>query len=222
MADNESEGATHVMAPPPKMYYKQYTNLAVANNTTPPPPPPPIGEYSAFGITHNPDDPRSILSSLKEHGVTQLYSDAADNIKELKKLKSSLLISFLDLLDVLIQCPTNPIREKKIEDLELLFINFHHLVNTFRPHQALETLIQMIKIQKDQKLNLVEQINSKMEVVRTGLLTTINSLPALLPQSPDCKVECTDEDMETDKHSEPEIDALLSSLDELVDRELGG
>ena len=53
MADNESEGATHVMAPPPKMYYKQYTNLAVANNTTPPPPPPPIGEYSAFGITHN-------------------------------------------------------------------------------------------------------------------------------------------------------------------------
>ena len=46
----------------------------------------------------------------------------------------------------------------------------------------------MIKIQKDQKLNLVEQINSKMEVVRTGLLTTINSLPALLPQSPDCKV----------------------------------
>ena len=78
--------------------------------------------------------------------MTQLYSDAADNIKELKKLKSSLLISFLDLLDVLIQCPTNPIREKKIEDLELLFINFHHLVNTFRPHQV-SSKIYIITVQ---------------------------------------------------------------------------
>lgn len=99
------------------------------------------------------------MAPLREHGVTQLYPDTANDIKELKKLNSSLVVNFLDLLDILIKCPASPLRAKKLEDIELLFCNFHHLVNKFRPHQALETLIQMVKIQKDQKLQLVEEIN---------------------------------------------------------------
>ena len=96
---------------------------------------------------------------LKEHGITQLYQDVSNNIQELKKINSSFLVNFLDLLDILINCPSSNLRVKKIEDLELLFYNFYHLINKFRPHQALETLIQMLKVQKEQKLNLVEQIN---------------------------------------------------------------
>eukprot|EP00116_Pleurobrachia_bachei_P012386 sb/3472648/ len=148
-----------VMAPPPEIYFKKYTNEAVLAGTAPPPPPPPIADFTAFGINHNPDDPKSILAPLREFGVTQLYTDAADSIKELKKINASLLVNFLDLLDILIKCRASPIRIKKLEDIELLFCNFHHLINKFRPHQALETLIQMIKIQKDQKLKLVEQTN---------------------------------------------------------------
>ena len=143
-------------------------------------------------ILPQPDDPKSILAPLREHGVTQLYQDAADNIKELKKLNSSFLVNFLDMLDILIKCPSrwansapsqsyylkfrsfakllsqfnyrwlttsSSLRTKKLDDLELLFCNFHHLINKFRPHQALETLIQMVKIQKDQKIHLIEQIN---------------------------------------------------------------
>ena len=119
--------------------------------------------YSMLQLSHwffyQPDDPKSILAPLREFGVTQLYTDAADSIKELKKINASLLVNFLDLLDILIKCRASPIRIKKLEDIELLFCNFHHLINKFRPHQALETLIQMIKIQKDQKLKLVEQTN---------------------------------------------------------------
>ena len=42
-----------VMAPPPEIYFKQYTNEAVLAGTAPPPPAPPIADFTAFGINHN-------------------------------------------------------------------------------------------------------------------------------------------------------------------------
>lgn len=217
------EKLLQVTAPPPSIFYKKYTNNALQNGTAPPPPTPPDGDYNAFGIAHNPEDPKSILAPLREHGVTQLYQDASNDIKELKKLNSSLVVNFLDLLDILIQCPSSPLRTKKLEELELLFCNFHHLVNKFRPHQALETLIQMVKIQKDQKINLIEQINSKMECARAGLHTTINSLPSSLAL--DISSEMMDESMTDDPerfHSNKnEFDNVLSDIEMLIDRELG-
>jgi hypothetical protein len=37
-----------------------------------------------------------------------------------------------------VQCPESGKREEKIEDINLLFIHMHHLINEFRPHQVLE------------------------------------------------------------------------------------
>ena len=63
-----------------------------------------------------------------------------DRKKELRKLNHSVLVNFLDLIDILIKCPESPKRDEKIEDINLLFIHMHHLINEFRPHQARETL----------------------------------------------------------------------------------
>ena len=41
-------------------------------------------------------------------------------------------VNFLDLLDVLIRAPESPKRAEKLEDINLLFINMHHLINEFR------------------------------------------------------------------------------------------
>ena len=52
--------------------------------------------------------------------------------EELKKLTVSILCNFLDLLDILVKCGLSPGRDEKIEDLNLLFIHLHHLINEFR------------------------------------------------------------------------------------------
>ena len=59
-----------------------------------------------------------------------------DRKKELRKLNHSILVNFLDLIDILIKCPESPKRDEKIEDTNLLFIHMHHLINEFRPHQV--------------------------------------------------------------------------------------
>jgi len=41
----------------------------------------------------------------------------------------------LELLDTLVDANLQNERELKLEDINLLFINLHHLINEFRPHQ---------------------------------------------------------------------------------------
>merc|ERR1719447_1382737 len=100
-----------------------------------------------FGITVNNDD--AIIQSLEYQGFKRLYSSKdIDRKKELRKLNHSVLVNFLDLIDILIKCPESPKRDEKIEDINLLFIHMHHLINEFRPHQARETLRVMLMVQK--------------------------------------------------------------------------
>lgn len=71
-------------------------------------------------------------------GFKRLYSSKdIDRKKELRKLNHSVLVNFLDLIDILIKCPESPKRDEKIEDINLLFIHMHHLINEFRPHQVI-------------------------------------------------------------------------------------
>lgn len=84
-------------------------------------------------------------------GFKRLYPQHFDRRRELRKLNHSLLVNFLDLLDLLIQCPDSPRRAEKVEDISLLFIHIHHLLNEFRPHQARETVRVMLDLQRRQR-----------------------------------------------------------------------
>lgn len=75
-----------------------------------------------------------------------------DRKRELKKLNHSVLVNFLDLIDILVMSPESPRRTEKIDDLTLLFVHIHHLLNEYRPHQARETLRVMLELQKRQRV----------------------------------------------------------------------
>ncbi|GAM18214.1 hypothetical protein SAMD00019534_013890 [Acytostelium subglobosum LB1] len=151
------------------------TNVTKTLQPLPPPLPPKQGStYSMFGQPYATTD---VLPSLSEQGVQQLYpDDSISPIKELKKLNRSILFNYLQLLETLVENPQE--YKKKVDDISLLFINFHHLLNSYRPHQARETLISIMSEQLKQKRESISKINSTLEsckVIFNQSLQSINT-----------------------------------------------
>ncbi|ELR07191.1 mediator complex subunit med7 [Pseudogymnoascus destructans] len=147
-----------------------------------PPEPPAEGTYRSFGDIYNLND---ILPSLTEQGIEQLYSPPAtpsgssagpdkqshsDRTLILKRIAKSLLLNFLELMGIM---SVNPEQyAEKIQDLRTLFINFHHLLNEYRPHQARESLILMMEAQlarSKAETNGIESMKTKVEGILAGL-----------------------------------------------------
>ncbi|XP_071452603.1 mediator of RNA polymerase II transcription subunit 7 [Hetaerina americana] len=156
---------------PPVQYINQYTDENIRRGRAPRPPPLIHDTYSMFGNSFNADD--TIIRPLESQGIKRLYPLHFDRRRELRKLNHSLLVNFLDLLDLLVQCPESPRRGEKVEDLSLLFIHIHHLLNEFRPHQARETLRVMMELQKRQRtetaLRFQKHLDKVMEILRQAL-----------------------------------------------------
>jgi len=127
------------------------------------------------------------LPSLSSQGIEQLYtppstpspSSQPSNIETqhidraliLKRISKSLLLNFLELIGIMAK-PEPGHAEEKIQDLRTMFINFHHLLNEYRPHQARESLILMMEEQLDrskEETEGIERIKGKVERVLEGL-----------------------------------------------------
>jgi mediator of RNA polymerase II transcription subunit 7 len=152
-----------------------YTDENIKRGWAPKPPPPVKDVYSMFGVTFRADDP--IIRPLESQSLLRLYPQNYDHKRELKKLNYSILVNFLDLLDVLIRAPDSARRTEKIDDLTLLFIHMHHLINEFRPHQARETLRVMLESQKRQRLETIDRFQKHLTHVTEMLQLCVAALP---------------------------------------------
>ncbi|KAM9833109.1 mediator of RNA polymerase II transcription subunit 7 [Syngnathus typhle] len=168
------------LPPPPMQYIKEYTDENVSKGFAPKPPPPIRDSYMMFGNQFQCDD--LIIRPLETQGIERLHPVQFDHKRELKKLNMSILVNFLDLLDILIKSPGSIKREEKLEDLKLLFVHMHHLINEYRPHQARETLRVMMEVQKRQRLDTAERFQKHLERVVELIQGCLASLPDDLPQ----------------------------------------
>lgn len=168
------------LPPPPMQYIKEYTDENVRKGLAPKPPPPVRDSYMMFGNQFQCDD--LIIRPLESQGIERLHPMQFDHKRELKKLNMSILVNFLDLLDILIKSPGSIKREEKLEDLKLLFVHIHHLINEYRPHQARETLRVMMEVQKRQRLETAERFQKHLERVVEMIQGCLASLPDDLPQ----------------------------------------
>ncbi|KAL3265780.1 hypothetical protein HHI36_009978 [Cryptolaemus montrouzieri] len=160
---------------PPMQYVNQYTDEMIRRGRSPRPPPPIQDTYHMFGNAFNTED--NIIRPLESQGIKRLYPLHFDRRRELKKLNLSLLANFLDLLDLLVNCPDSPKRAEKIDDLSLLFIHIHHLLNEFRPHQARETLRVMMELQKRQRIETASRFQRHLDKVMEILQQAVQNLP---------------------------------------------
>ncbi|XP_077465693.1 mediator of RNA polymerase II transcription subunit 7-like [Stigmatopora argus] len=168
------------LPPPPMQYIKEYTDENISHGFAPKPPPPIRDSYMMFGNHFQCDD--LIIRPLETQGIERLHPVQFDHKRELKKLNMSILVNFLDLLDILIKSPGSIKREEKLEDLKLLFVHLHHLINEYRPHQARETLRVMMEVQKRQRLDTAERFQKHLERVVEMIQGCLASLPDDLPQ----------------------------------------
>ncbi|KAI4462513.1 t-cell immunoglobulin and mucin domain containing tim [Holotrichia oblita] len=160
---------------PPMQYINQYTDELIRRGRSPRPPPPIHDTYHMFGNSFNTEE--SIIRPLESQGFKRLYPLHFDRRRELKKLNQSLLVNFLDLLDLLVHCPDSPRRTEKVEDLSLLFIHIHHLLNEFRPHQARETLRVMMELQRRERLETASRFQKHLDKVQEILQQALQNLP---------------------------------------------
>ncbi|KAF7594425.1 Mediator of RNA polymerase II transcription subunit 7 [Aspergillus hancockii] len=144
-----------------------------------PPEIPKSGHYSVFGEQQSLS---TILPSLKDQGITQLYPSPTDDADQeqtsepsrplnhayyLLKISKSLLLNFLEFVGILSVSPEQ--FESKVEDLRNLFINAHHLLNLYRPHQARESLILMMEEQLSRTREEIQQMDKLKEDITEAL-----------------------------------------------------
>ncbi|CAI7585391.1 hypothetical protein PCG10_001623 [Penicillium crustosum] len=142
------------------------------------PPDIPKGQYSVFGELQTMS---TTLPSLQEQGIEQLYpeppaagteqnsqpSPPLNHAYYLLKISKSLLLNFLEFTGILSVSPEQ--FESKVEDLRNLFINAHHLLNLYRPHQARESLIMMMEEQLNHSREEMRQMDKVKEEVESLL-----------------------------------------------------
>ncbi|GMT27001.1 hypothetical protein PFISCL1PPCAC_18298 [Pristionchus fissidentatus] len=126
--------------PAPPVYARLYASEAIA--LQPAPLPPTIhADFVAFGEEYHLND--EVIRPLSETGIRQLYVNKKEWKAEMKKLNSSAVAAFVDLISMLIASPDNQERTDKLNDIRDIFINMHHLINEFRPIQGRDTLRMM-------------------------------------------------------------------------------
>ncbi|KAJ4223520.1 Mediator of RNA polymerase II transcription subunit 7 [Fusarium solani] len=138
-----------------------------------PPAEPADGRWRVFGDQYMLDDK---LPTLEEQGIINLPSTTPSDSKdvkhfdrafELKRLAKSLLLNFLELTGTLAQNPEQA--EAKVQDLRTLFINFHHILNEYRPHQARESVIALMQEHLDRTRTETMAIRTQVDKARRVL-----------------------------------------------------
>jgi mediator of RNA polymerase II transcription subunit 7 len=96
-------------------------------------------------------------------------------------LNRALLFNFLEFLDALVtEAPEGRAKvDQKIEDIQLVVINMHHIINTHRPHQSRQILIATMTEQINRRLQTVTEIERLLSISSSILCPTLPVFPHL-------------------------------------------
>ncbi|KAE9548522.1 hypothetical protein FO519_008265 [Halicephalobus sp. NKZ332] len=169
--------------PMPPEFYRFYSAEHVRLGTCPPPPPVPP-KFTVFGQDYDLEGP--LVTPLEARGTSRLYgkfSTMNDIRIEMKKINNSIMAAFLDLVQILIDCPESKDRGEKLEHLRTLFLNFHQLINELRPVEARHCLFTIQQQQSIHQLELHAKIQNSMSLAQAVVLG-IQHMAEKMPELP--------------------------------------
>lgn len=225
-APQTSSNVTSSFPLPPMQYIKNYD----PKNQNFPPPPTPISDDEPiwlFGACCAPiKTGDNIIQSLESRSLQQVYKQKTDAnfdpIREMKGINVSIVLKFLDLLDLLRRDPQSEERQKLHTELELLFVNIHQLVNEYRPHQAKETLIVLMQMQEKSRRETSEKLCKLVQAVKNLVKASLADLKDIEIKSVDA-VSCLKTGQngisieESEKKSEIDDSEMIESIDQMHD-----
>uniref|UniRef100_K3X8G3 Mediator of RNA polymerase II transcription subunit 7 n=1 Tax=Globisporangium ultimum (strain ATCC 200006 / CBS 805.95 / DAOM BR144) TaxID=431595 RepID=K3X8G3_GLOUD len=109
-------------------------------------------------------DGAAVADGGAEKSKTEAKRDDNDRIDYKAEMKKC------ELVDVLIKRPG--MFNEKLDDMEQLFLNMHNLINAFRPHQARETIIEMLKAQIQERRDAAQDIRKTIDDSRKAVEQT--------------------------------------------------
>eukprot|EP00041_Stephanoeca_diplocostata_P021210 m.489389 g.489389 ORF g.489389 m.489389 type:complete len:191 (+) comp21766_c0_seq2:187-759(+) len=161
----QQPGTATLAMPVPPAYYRKYSSTAVKDGTCPSPPVPPE-TYACFG--HECNITQRFIQPLSDCGIEELFDKSKDRLAELKRLNRETLSEFIALTEHMSASTPEEIN-KKVQRLELLFTNLHHLLNEFRPHQGRETIRAMLEAQLRERDAMIANLTQTFQDTREAL-----------------------------------------------------
>eukprot|EP01129_Flabellula_baltica_P011100 TRINITY_DN4789_c0_g1_i1.p1 TRINITY_DN4789_c0_g1~~TRINITY_DN4789_c0_g1_i1.p1 ORF type:complete len:208 (-),score=46.94 TRINITY_DN4789_c0_g1_i1:19-642(-) len=167
--------------PLPPTHYKDATTLT-------PPSVPTLEPTYIFGRPLH-DDYLKQFQMLEEQLPILYDTENLNHKRELKKLNISLLMNFVELIDTLTIDPQMG-NEIVVEKIEPIFHNMHHLINTYRPHEARQMLVTMMEKQIERRREFLKSLDENIEFCKkligegNDLLVNAEVNPPELDMSP--------------------------------------
>ncbi len=135
----------------------------------------PITHESTTTTTITTTDPAKIDPKTNPEPGEELSS--FERIQQLNKLLKSLLLNFLELIGIMGVSPEQ--FPNKLENIHTILLNFHHLLNEYRPHQSRESLILLLTKQIESKKVEILKINDCCEEVKERISKLTDSFETI-------------------------------------------
>jgi len=126
-----------------------------------------------FGSTYTTEDR---LPSLEEAGREVLYDPEKRRTDEIKRLNAELIKLFLSLIDSVCESAKPEQIQAKVDSIEGVLVNMHHLINTFRQDHARIEVFNMIYRQTE----LREEATKRLRKGYKQAVKLINTAKELL------------------------------------------